>query len=316
MSKGVKATREIRVMKRLFMALIALVILNGCMMWAKVKFEDYRLFDVARGKETTLAQALSDLRKKRIILVGERHTQKSHHMAQLLIIQALHDSGVSVAIGLEMFRTGSQNALDHWVSGKMSKRDFQKVYSENWNLPWRFYGKILEYAKKEKIPLVALNVPSEITQQVARGGFQSLSKEEREKLPNVTCRVDRDYMAFIREAYGAHAHGQLNFTYFCEAQLVWDNVIAINALRYLKANPKLSMILLTGTRHAWKKGIPEKIKQRSKLPYTVILPHLPGDIEPETVRVKDADYVMLGFSTMNLDPESDLQKEGGSGLSN
>ena len=277
------------------MALIALVILNGCMMRTKVKYEQYRLFDMARGKKTTLTQALSNLRKKRVILVGERHSQKSHHTAQLLIIQALHDSGVSVAIGLEMFRTRSQNALDRWVSDKISKRDFQKVYSENWNFPWSLYSKIFEYARKMKIPLVGLNVSRAITEQVARGGFQSLSKEEREKLPNVTCRVDRDYMAFIKEAYEANAHGQLNFTYFCEAQLVWDNVMAVNALKYLRANQRCSMILLTGTGHAWKKGIPEQIRQRSKLPYAVILPHLPGDIEPGTVRVEDADYVMLGF---------------------
>lgn len=282
-------------MKQLFMGLIALVILNGCMMWTKVRFENYRLFDVARGKETTLEQAFRRLSKKRVILVGERHSKKSHHMAQLLIIQALHDSGMSVSIGLEMFRSESQNALDRWVSGKMSKRDFQKVYSENWNFPWPFYSMIFEYAREMKIPLVGLNISRAITRQVARGGFQSLSKEEKERLPNVVCRADRDYMAYIEEAYGAHAHGRLNFTYFCEAQLVWDKVMAINALKYLKANPRFSMILLTGNGHAWKQGMPEQIRQRSELPYTVILPHLPGDIEPGTVTVKDADYVMLGL---------------------
>ena len=57
-------------MKQFFMALIALVILNGCMMWAKVRFEDYRLFDVARGNETTLSQALSNLGKKGSYLSG------------------------------------------------------------------------------------------------------------------------------------------------------------------------------------------------------------------------------------------------------
>lgn len=293
-------------MKQLFMALIALMILNGCL-WANRKSENYRLFDVERGKETTLVQALSNLRKKRIILVGEHHNQKSHHMAQFLIIQALHDSGVSVAIGLEMFRTESQNALDRWVSGKMSERDFQKVYYENWNFPWPFYSKIFEYARTMKIPLVGLNVSRAITQQVARRGFQSLSKGEKEKLPNVVCRVDRDYMAFIKKAYGAYAHGRLNFTYFCEAQLVWDKVMAINALEYLKANPKFSMILLTGTGHAWKKGIPEQIRQRSELPYTVILPHVPGKIELGDVSVKEADYIMLDPLTLVFHLESGLQ---------
>ncbi|UCF56152.1 MAG: ChaN family lipoprotein, partial [Deltaproteobacteria bacterium] len=121
-------------------------------------------------------------------------------------------------------------------------------------------------------------------------------QEEKEKLPNVTCRVDRDYMGFIKRAHGAHAHGRLNFTYFCEAQLVWDKVMAINALSYLKTSRKYSMVLLAGTGHAWKKGIPEQISQRSKLPSTVILPQVPGRIEPGAVTEKDMDYIVLDLS--------------------
>jgi uncharacterized iron-regulated protein len=103
-------------------------------------------------------------------------------------------------------------------------------------------------------------------------------------------------MDFIKKAYGAHAHGKLNFTYFCEAQLVWDKVMAINALAYLKNNPQLSMVLLAGSGHAWKRGIPEQIRQRSKLPYTVILPKVSGHIEPGAVTDKDADYIVLAPS--------------------
>ena len=77
MSKGAKAARGTRVMKQFFMALIALVILNGCMMWAKVRFEDYRLFDVARGNETTLSQALSNLGKKGSYLSGSATARKA-----------------------------------------------------------------------------------------------------------------------------------------------------------------------------------------------------------------------------------------------
>jgi uncharacterized iron-regulated protein len=282
-------------MKQTFVAIIAVLVLNGSVS-ANGKFEGTRLFDVALGKETTLAQALTDLRKKRIILVGEYHNQKSHHMAQLLIIKALHWSGVPLAIGLEMFRTESQVALDRWVSGKMEERAFHKVYYENWNFPWPFYSMIFEYAREMKIPLVGLNLSRDITRQVAWGGFQSLPQEEKGKLPNVTCRVDRDYMGFIKRAYGAHAHGRLNFTYFCEAQLVWDKVMAINALSYLKTNRKYSMVLLAGTGHAWKRGIPEQISQRSKLPSTVILPQVPGRIEPDAVTEKDMDYIVLDLS--------------------
>ena len=81
--------------------------------------------------------------------------------------------------------------------------------------------------------------------------------------------------------------------YRYEAQLVWDKVMAINALAYLKAHPHVSMVLLTGTGHAWKRGIPEQIRQRSPLPYTVIFPRVPGYVEPGFVTEKDADYIML-----------------------
>jgi hypothetical protein len=52
--------------------------------------------------------------------------------------------------------------------------------------------------------------------------------------PNISCNVTSEYEAHIKSAYRDHAHGQFNFTYFCEAQLVWDTIMAINALNYLE----------------------------------------------------------------------------------
>jgi len=287
-----KVKKGSRVMKHLFGATIALLLLISSV-WVGGNLKNVRLFEVTKNKETSLAQALLEMRQARVVLVGEIHNRKSHHMAQLLIIQALYDSGISLAIGLEMFRAESQHALDSWVSGKMKEEDFHRAYYDNWNFPWPLYSMIFEYARKKRIPLVGLNVPRDVTRQVVLGGFESLSKEEKTKIPNVTCRVDREYMDFIKRAYGAHAHGQLNFTYFCEAQLVWDKAMAIYALDYLKAHPKSSMVLLAGAGHAWKRGIPEQLRQLSELTYTVVLPQISGRIEPGAVDDKDTDYIWL-----------------------
>ncbi len=279
-------------MKKIFYIVAALLILSGgC--WAKVKFSNHRIFDLELGKEITMAEALADLREKQIILIGEHHNEKSHHLAQIGIIQMLHESGLPVAIGLEMFRRDSQNALDLWLAGKMTETDFQKVYFDNWNFPWLLYKMIFDYAKEEKIPMVGLNVPREITRQVAYNGFTSLTEEQKGKLANITCRIDHGYMEYIRNSFGQHAHGNLNFTYFCEAQLVWDNVMAIHALQYLKANPDSTIIILAGTGHTRKPAIPEQIRKRSKLPYAVILPEIPGSIDSGTISTKDADYIIL-----------------------
>jgi uncharacterized iron-regulated protein len=257
---------------------------------------EMRLFDLAKKKETALAEALPELQKKRILLVGEQHDQKGHHAAQLEIIKALHKSGMPVTVGLEMFRTNSQDALDQWLTGRLSEKEFQKVYYDNWGFPWALYSKIFEFAREAKIPLVGLNVPRAVTQQVARGGFRSLSEEQRANLPFVECRVDPEYMEFIRRAYGAHGHGQMNFTNFCEAQLVWDKAMALHAVGYVKKHPERILVLLAGIGHAWRKGIPERIEERAAIPHAVLLPEIPDHLDKDSVTIEDADYLMLGIS--------------------
>jgi uncharacterized iron-regulated protein len=100
-------------------------------------------------------------------------------------------------------------------------------------------------------------------------------------------------MDYIRKAFGGHGHGDLNFVYFCEAQLVWDTVMAVNALKYLSANPQSVMVILAGTGHVRKQAIPAQIRDRSDIALRVILPEVPGSIERSTVDSDDADYLVL-----------------------
>ncbi len=278
-------------MKRIMMVIFILVIAGSCQ--AKQQNLDQPVYDIDRGLQTNLSQMSADLRKNRIILVGEHHSNKSHHRAQLAVIQALVQTGAKVAIGLEMFRDDSQSKLDQWIRGELDEADFERIYYDNWNFPYDAYRMIFEYARDNRIPMIGLNVSRDITRQVSRGGFQSLSKEAKGKLSEVACRVDEAYMKYIRKAYGAHAHGNLNFIYFCEAQMVWDNIMAINILNYLKQNPDVVVVALTGTGHAQKVAVPRQISDRSQLPYKVILPEVPGSIDAQTMTLKEADYIIL-----------------------
>jgi uncharacterized iron-regulated protein len=276
--------------------IVLMILFFGCGSWANQRNLDQRMFDLNQEKELAMPQAVKDLQNNRIILVGEHHNNKQHHIAQLQVIQALHNAGQKVAIGLEMFRNESQDALDRWVAGDIDEERFQEIYYDNWNFPWSAYRMIFEYARDQKIPMLGLNVPRDITRQVSQKGFQSLTSQQKGKLSDVTCRVDQEYMNYIRKAFGAHAHGQLDFTYFCEAQLVWDNAMAIHTLDYLKKNPNSIVIILTGTGHAQKGAIPRQVRARSTQPLAVILPEIPGKIDPNTISSKDADYIMLDLN--------------------
>ena len=108
---------------------------------------------------------------------------------------------------------------------------------------------------------MGLNLKGAITQKVALKGFNSLFAAERGKLDEVAYRVDKTYMALTRRAHGAHAHGSLYSTNFCEAQLVWDNIMAINAIELFENNPAHIMVVLTGNSHTWKGGVPAQIKK-------------------------------------------------------
>jgi uncharacterized iron-regulated protein len=252
------------------------------------------VYDLRDSRRVTLADLIPDLLTRRIVIVGEQHTDESHHRAQLRVIQALVEAGARVAVGLEMFRQDSQGALDRWTAGDISQREFETIYYDNWNYPWAAYRTIFEYARAQKIPMIGLNVAPDITRQVARDGFQSLSEEQRGQLSDVACNIDEEYMHYIRSVYGAHAHGHMNFTFFCEAQMVWDSAMAVHALGYLKAHPDATVVILTGVGHAQKGAVPRQIRLRSPVPVAVFLPEVPGSIDPKTVDLQDADFLLMG----------------------
>lgn len=240
-------------------------------------------------------QMIDDLKHTNLVFVGEVHDNKTHHRLQLDIINALDSRKIPIAVGFEMFTYESQNYLDQWVAGTLPVEDFITVYYKNWNFPWPLYEDIFLYIRGNRIPAIGLNIPPDITQKIAASGFGALNRKELEKLPSETgCVVDEKYMKFIRRAYAMHGHGDKQFLYFCEAQLMWDRAMAKNLLEFLKKHPDITVVVLAGNGHAWNKGIPEQIRTSSeKIRYRVILPHVPGHIEPREFTDEDADYILL-----------------------
>jgi len=252
------------------------------------------VFRVSDQKTIGYAEMIDDLKRSQIVFVGESHDNQAHHRLQLEIMQALHSSGRSLAAGFEMFTAKSQGVLDRWVAGTLPQDEFIKVYYENWNFPWPLYRDILLYVRDNKIPAVGLNVEPAITRKVAKSGFSALTKEELAELPpDIGCAVDKEYMDFIRRAHAMHEHGSSRFMYFCQAQLLWDQVMARNIVGFLRKNPERTVVVITGNGHAWKRGIPEQVRLLSdNIRYRVILPMIPGHIEAGSIAVSDADYLL------------------------
>lgn len=280
-------------MKRRFLPVAIVGILAGLLPAAGCS--DHKILRVSDGVTMTFPDVMNDLNGIQLIFVGEHHDNDRHHEIQLEIIRGLTETTTRLAVGLEMFRKENQRELDQWVAGELSEGVFQKMYYKNWNIDWSLYRDIFLYAQQYKIPMIGLNIPREITRQVARKGFSSLTPEQLGGIPAVRCDVDKTYEEFIRRALGIHGHDKrMDFTNFCEAQVVWDTAMAWNLLAFLKEHPGYTVVVLAGSGHAWKRGIPEQVQRRQGVPHRVILPEMPDRLERSTVTVADTDYLWLG----------------------
>jgi uncharacterized iron-regulated protein len=235
---------------------------------------------------------IADISSARIIFIGEDHTNIDHHRNQSDVIKALHEKGIPLFIGLEMFRKKEQENLDKWISGRMKEKDFIALFYENWGYEWGLYKDIFLYARAKKIPLVGLNVPKAITRKVGQKGFQSLTKEELSELPpGITCELDQRYMDFIKIIFAHKGENDKAFRNFCEAQVLWDQAMAWHLAQYLEKNPDRTVVVLAGTVHVWKYGIPRQLQKYANVYYKVILPDIPGN--SGIITEEDADYLVL-----------------------
>lgn len=251
-----------------------------------------RIMRVSDRQPVGFAQMIGEIKGARLIFVGENHDRMADHRLQLRVIEALHRAGTPLAVGLEMFTAGSQGDLDRWVAGKMDTESFIASFYRNWEMAWPLYRDIFLYARDNRIPLVGLNVPREIPRKVAREGFAALSPAERRLLPDgITCTVDPAYLAMIRSAYAEHARSDKSFVHFCEAQMLWNRSMAWHLTAYLRAHPGATVVVLAGTGHAMRPGIPEEVRQMAGTPARVVLPEDMG-FDRATVTAADADYLV------------------------
>jgi len=258
------------------------------------------ILKIDNGQVRTLSQILPDISAVPVTFVGEIHSDIHHHDLQLRIIRALHESDIPVTIAMEMVGRQEQNSLDLWIAGDFEELEFRKIFEGDWPVSWDLYRDIFIFARDHQIPVLGLNVPDEITEQVAREGFDSLSGEQLEKVPGVTCDVDEDYMRLMKMALKMHGRDTATsgFTNFCEAQMVWDTAMAHTLVEYSERMRNHRIIVLAGNIHAWKHGIPEQVRRKTPAtPYRVILPEIPLRQTRGGTSTDRADYLWLAPSS-------------------
>jgi uncharacterized iron-regulated protein len=241
---------------------------------------------------TNLEGIIPVLAGKRVVLVGEIHDRYESHLMQLEIIRRLHAVHPRLAIGMEAFQQPFQGVLDDYVDGRLDEEQLLRgtEYYRRWRFDFRNYAPILTYAREHHLPVVALNLPEELTSKVGREGIGGLTAAERTELPDEIDRSDTAYEARLREVFENHrGMGGHSFENFIDVQLLWDEGMAERAADYLRAHPDYTMVVLAGEGHlAYGSGIPRRLKRRLDVDSAIVLTEWDGELEPGL-----ADYLLL-----------------------
>lgn len=273
-------------------------------------FASYSIVRIDGGGTTpiTLDQAADTLKSYDAIFVGEFHDHIANHLAELALLRALHQRAPKLALSMEQFERDQQSKVDDYLAGRIGEETLTD------NLGWKNYAEayrpLVEYAKDNRLPVIAANAPREIVRCVARQGARYL-----EGLPAARRRLaaaelhagDGLYkQKFLRFAGDDAAHGgsgkvddkagqriENNFS----AQVTRDDTMAESIAEFLKANPGFQVMHVTGAFHvAEKLGTVERLKMRApQLKIALVMPvqtsaAVPA-LKPDDAR--EADFAIL-----------------------
>ena len=268
-----------------FFSLVVTLFLAGCAPMNVLRCQDQQVIEIQNFA--------AELNAPQFICVGEVHGEYKHHKDQLAIIRTLHEAGVELALGLEMFSFTSQPLLDRWNQGDLDWPGFAQLYTQSWKVPIGMYEAIFLYAKDKHIPLVGLNLPPTLANKVAHHGFSALMPAELQGLPDhVSCRQDSTQMRFLRQMITAHGGDEASFSHFCEAQTLRDKTIALKVYQYQLRSPGKTILILAGIGHCLKQGVVEHLDVYSGKRTVVILPEISSQILGHPVTSEDADYLI------------------------
>jgi uncharacterized iron-regulated protein len=137
--------------------------------------------DPAAASPIAADRLLAGLSQRAVVLLGEAHDNAEHHRWQLHTLAALHGRKPNMILGFESFPRRVQPALDQWVNGELDPIAF--LEAADWANVWGFdpglYLPLFDFARQNRVPMIALNVDRPFVTRVRSEGWASIPADER-----------------------------------------------------------------------------------------------------------------------------------------
>ena len=153
-------------------------------------------------------------------------------------LAALHLLRPQMVIGFESFPRRVQPVLDKWVAGKLTVRQFleQAEWEKVWSFPPELYLPLFQFARINRIPMVALNVERTLIEAITKNGWDAVPAELKEGVsrPAAPSAAYRDFLFEVFRKHprvaGRQTHAlsedDAEFRFFLESQTTWDRAMA------------------------------------------------------------------------------------------
>jgi|GEM_PF-5298441 len=215
---------------------------------------------------------LASLDAARVIGVGEKHDEASHHQIQALVLDRLAARDPSIVVGFEMVSQDQQGALDDFLSGKTSETDFAAFWKKAWGFDYAIYKPLFDAIRARRLKAYGLNAPIALVIKVAKKGLAGLTPAERAQLPaEIRESGDARYRQFVLDSLSGHQMPPDALARMIQAQAVWNETMGAKAAELSRA---ARVVVIAGQGHMmWKAGVPESAARRGAGAAAVVLPY-------------------------------------------
>ncbi|GGE47399.1 putative iron-regulated protein [Pedobacter psychrotolerans] len=224
----------------------------------------YKVYDVREQKEISVDEIIADMKNVDVLFFGEEHNDSVGHDLEAKILEKLNKTyPQQVALSMEMFHTDVQPIINEYLANVISEKNFIKEARAWDNYP--DYKPLIEYAKVNKLHVIAANAAARYSNAVTRGGlivlkdFPKTSLNFLPPLP-VDTASGRYYQKFTA-LLGGHNMGTMKVY---QTQNFWDATMAWSVSRFIDENKGVKVFHINGRFHSDEKlGTLAKLRQYS-----------------------------------------------------
>jgi len=225
----------------------------------------YKIYDTRTKQMISIDKIVTDMANADVLFFGEEHNDSAAHYLENKIFRALHAKYTEVVLSMEMFETDGQLVLNEYLGGTIDEARFSRD-SRLWS-NYKDYRPMIEYAKQNKIPVIAANPPRRYVNLVSRRGVRSLdslSKDAKKFLPRLpydtlTGRYREKFVEIMKGGPG----GENPNVYY--SQSLWDAGMSYSIYSFLKKNKRKKVFHCVGGFHCEEKlGTAAQLQMRNK----------------------------------------------------